>query len=80
MSIAQTFKSVITGQNVITPEVIRYIETRDHIIELSTGTGFNGDQLFGVTVINKHNKERVLDKDDVFYSREFAEAYIAGIK
>lgn len=74
------FSDVVKGKNVMTPDVIRYVHTPHLVIELSTGRGLDGDDLYGVTVVNKDTKQRELELDDVFHSREFAEAYIAGLK
>lgn len=76
----QLFRSVIKGRNIMTPQFVRYAETLNYIIELSTGTGFEGEPIYGVTVVNKHTGQHEFELSDMFYSREFAEAYIADLK
>jgi hypothetical protein len=81
---ARKFKSVLKNPNFMTPDVIRYGETPSHIFELSEGTDLKGQPIYGVTVIDwaihpsdrKHN----IELSEMFYSREFAEAYIADLR
>lgn len=81
---ARKFKSVVKGKNFMTPDVIRYGETRSHFFELSEGTDLEGQPIYGVTVVDwathpadrKHNTKL----SQVFHSREFAEAYIADLR
>jgi hypothetical protein len=74
------FRKAIKGKNLMTPDVIRYINTDKYIVELSQGTGFGGEDIFGVTVLNKRTNGAELELDQMFYSREFAEAYIADLR
>lgn len=64
----------------MTPNFVRYVNTPNYVVELSQGRGLRGNDLFGVTIVNKNTGERELELDQMFYSREFAEAYIADLR
>ncbi len=51
------FKEVVKGKNIMTPNIISYEEFGDYVVELSKGIGMNGEDLYGVTVVNVENKE-----------------------
>jgi|HubBroStandDraft_5_1064220.scaffolds.fasta_scaffold357586_2 hypothetical protein len=84
MTSAEKFRSIVKGKNVMTPAVLRYGETPTKVFELSEGTGFEGEPIFGLTVIDwgtdPADRKRNDELSDCFSSREFAEAVIAGLK
>lgn len=54
----QIFKSVVSGKNFMTPNIKGYYKINDtSAIELTTGKGFTGNTLYGVTVVlnGEHN-------------------------
>jgi hypothetical protein len=56
--IKETFLRTLKGKNIMTPDVIEYLQAGAYIVELSEGTGFSREPIFGVTVLE-------LDGDDV---------------
>lgn len=77
----ELFKQAVKGKNVMTPDVIRYGQTGKHVFELSEGTGFDGQPIYGVTVVNIEGEPKHdTNKSEMFYSREFAEAYIGDLR
>lgn len=56
----EIFKETVKGSNFMTPNIIKYLKLgKDGAIEISTGKGISGNDVFGVTVVedgeNKHN-------------------------
>lgn len=77
MTLGEQFRSVVGGQNFVTPAFISYEEIKDGVAELSAGV-FADTELFGVTTVV--NGERNIDLDKCFESREEAEEYIKTLK
>ena len=65
------------GENFMTPHVLRYgwIEEKKVAYELSTGTGFTFNSLFGVTIRPDKNKQ-----SNCFDSKREAESYIEELQ
>ena len=66
------------GKNFMTPEIIRYIDSDRYLIELSRGTGFDHEPIYGVTVATITGRP-LFDESQMFHSLEEAEGYIAGL-
>jgi hypothetical protein len=65
------------GQNFMTPTVIRYYDLPDGtMVELSSGTGFDNDPIYGVTVLNPDGTQNH-DQSRMFHSLGQATTYIA---
>ena len=70
------FNEVVRGKNIITPDVIGFYQNGDFIMELSEGTGFSGDPVYGVTVVSETYKEHEKDLSQMFHSRKEAINYM----
>lgn len=77
MELGQQFRSVVRGQNFMTPTFIKYEEIKDGVVELTAGV-FVDTPLFGVTTVV--NGQRNIDLDKCFGAREEAEEYIKTLK
>lgn len=68
------------GTNFMTPGIIEYIDAPNgKLIELSRGTGFDNEPIFGVSVADASG-ERLFEPDSqMFYSIEDARNHIAEI-
>lgn len=64
------------GQNFMTPQILGYYKLAVGYAELSTGTGFHGDTIYGVTVRPETPDDR---RSQVFYSRREALDYIESL-
>ena len=73
------FKNIVKGDNVITPHIRDYKYAGDLIVELSEGTGFEDEPIFGVTVVDPHEGEQVHDLSQLFWSLKEAHAHIAKL-
>lgn len=76
---SKEFKSVIKGKNLMTPDVLGYYISGNYIVELSQGTGFSGEQIYGVTVINGETMQREFDLDKCFDNKTNAIKHIEGL-
>lgn len=61
----EIFKETVKGSNFMTPNIIKYLKLgKDGAIEISTGKGITGNDMFGVTVVedgeHKHNLTKSL--------------------
>lgn len=58
--IGQHFRSILKNRNLITNEVLGYINTNHGIAEISTGSKFLGLDMFGITLVDgyKHDTKR----------------------
>lgn len=74
----EIFTSVVKGSNFMTPNKISYHEIKNGAVELSSGKGFSGNTMYGVTVVqnSKHNS----DLSECFYSEIKAMEYIDSLK
>lgn len=76
--IRAVFNRVYNGKaNFMTPNAWEFGKRGKMVWELSTGTGFRDQRLFGVTVIELPNTKRH-DLSQCFDSAEAAKAYIKG--
>lgn len=83
MTPGQIFRSAVRGVNIMTPHVMRYKHVGDKIVvELSEGTGFSDDKLYGVTVVRK--VDNIWKKDHetskCFHDYDEAINYIKNLK
>jgi hypothetical protein len=69
-----TFLSVVKGKNFMTPHVLGYYGNAKTAVELSQGTGFSHEKIFGVTVVLDGIHDN--DKSKCFYSETEAINYI----
>lgn len=53
MSIKQIFEETFKGKNIMTPDIIEYRKVGDYFVELSSGRGFGGGTVYGVTVLEE---------------------------
>ena len=53
------YSTYFKGRNFMTPDYIGFYETGDYVIELSSGSGFSSNMLYGVTVKNKIGHDNV---------------------
>lgn len=68
------------GRNFMTPEPIEYIETDNgFLVELSEGTGFNHEPIFGVSVADASGERLHDPESQMFYSRSDAMAHIRNL-
>lgn len=65
------------GKNFMTPDVIEYIDTPRFLVELSEGTGFDHEPIYGVTVATLDG-ERDHDRSQMFFSLDDAREHIEG--
>jgi len=74
----QEFQSVLKGKNFMTPDILGYYKIKYGSVELSTGKGFSGGTMYGVTVVKEgiHNHE--LSK--CVHSKNEAIEYIKTLK
>jgi hypothetical protein len=71
----EIFIRTIKGKNLITPDVLGYGVRGIFAYELSEGTGFGTNPLYGVTVLELTG-ERRNDLSQMFHSIEEADEYI----
>lgn len=76
ISDGKEFKSVVKGENFMTPQIKGYWQTGDYQCELSFGYGIGGGKLYGVTVVNTTTMTHESGLGKVFESRKEALAYI----
>lgn len=63
--------------NFMTPNLVRFEKIGEWIVELSRGTGFEDEPLFGVTVLKKlPTRGYVSMGGEVFTTREMADLYL----
>lgn len=68
--LALIFKSIVKGQNIMTPTVVDFYRRGDYICELSTSSEpFMYDYLYGVTVVNERTGEHCVDMSKCFSAR-----------
>lgn len=74
----EIFTSVVKGNNFMTPNKISYHKIKNGAVELSSGTGFSGNTMYGVTVVQNGKHDANLSK--CFYSKVKAMEYIESLK
>lgn len=72
------------SRNFMTPNLIEYSWVIDDKVayELSSGTGFKNEPIYGVSIVRLHpdgTTERLLDKSDMFWSIAEARAHIIDV-
>ncbi len=75
----QLFDEYIKGKNIMTPEILQFGVSGKYAYELSQGTGFKREPIFGVTVLRRKTGERRDDLSKMFYSLEEADGWINQI-
>lgn len=70
------FDKHIKGKNIMTPEILRYGVSGNYAYELSEGTDFKREPIFGVTVLTRRFGEHRNELCKMFYSFEEAEDWI----
>lgn len=73
---AKEFDSVVKGKNFMTPQILSHWISGDYICELSQGTDFDNNRIFGVTVVNGLEMTHNHELSKVFNSRKEAMLYI----
>ena len=76
---SKEFKSVVKGENFMTPMVMSYWISGDYIAELSQGDGFDGSGIFGVTVVNGETMTHDHEKSMSFADHKEALDYIKSL-
>jgi hypothetical protein len=85
MSEAKSASDVIavlqSNRNIMTPNIVRFYEKSDKVVELTSGRGIDNEPIFGVTVRTReggvwgdHENESKL-----FWDKRKAEAYAEGL-
>jgi hypothetical protein len=72
MTVPEPFRGL--ARNFMTPQVLGYYKLRRGYAELSTGTGFRHEPIYGVTV-----RPDPGGQSRMFYDRAEAEAFIASL-
>lgn len=83
MNIGAIFNKTFNGQkNFITPTIVEFGQTGNFIFEISKGSGFSNDTIYGVTVLKLNGKE--VEKTDLsnggFESLEKAREYAKALE
>ena len=74
----QVFKKVYNGQkNFMTPNIVKYFQTKYHAIEISQGRGISNQNIYGVSVIDLDTLERCQHSGNLYQSLTSA-LYAAG--
>lgn len=68
------------GPNFMTPTALGYYEAGKYGVELSTGGGFHGEPIYGVTVYDYEKESSDHELSRMFTSRKEADVYIVKIK
>ena len=64
------FKTKFKDNNIMTPDVIGYGNRGKYAYELSTGEGFGGETIYGITVIDIYTQEHNHDLSGMYPSME----------
>lgn len=70
------FRTVVKGKNFMTPTISGYWAVADYVIELSRGTDFDGNKIYGVTVVNRVTKGTENELSKMVSSLAEAKAYM----
>lgn len=79
MEAEKVFKKTLKGKNVMTTDVIDYVNVDDcYYFELSAGEGIRREDIYGVTVLRKEKGKIIHDYNlcKLFYSLNDAYNYI----
>ena len=71
------FRAVVKGSNFMTPDIMEYVWSGDFSIEISRGTGFSEQDIFGVSVVK--GAEHRTDLGKMFHSEAGAYKYAASL-
>lgn len=80
--IKEIFETTFKGKNIMTPDVVEYGKTGDLIFEISEGTGFNREPIFGVTVLDITDEENPVRRsalNKLCHSLEEAQEYASDL-
>lgn len=78
--IKQLFKEVFNGnKNIITPNVLKYGTRGLFAFEISYGDGFDGETIYGVTLINKETRKHNHELSRSFNTRGEVTDYLADV-
>ena len=73
------FRTVVKGHNFMTPNFERYVRAGKYVCEITSGNGFDGDPIFGVTVVNTDTQTHNTKLSKMVSSMQGAEDYIKGL-
>lgn len=79
MTNEQIFKSVVGGNNFMSPNVEGYYGNSEYVCELSYGSGM-GLYVFGCTFVNKRTMEREMELDTSFCETNESVARTSAMK
>ena len=77
-TIGQHFRALLKNKNLITNEVLGYINTNHGIAEISTGAKFLDIEMFGVTIVNSYKHDT--EKSKCVNSMKEVEEYIEELR
>lgn len=77
-SLAQMFTEVVKGQNIMTPNFVCYQALPRGVAEITYGTGFHNEPIYGVTVVMHGKNQYKLSKCVLSY--ESALEYVREIR
>jgi hypothetical protein len=66
--------------NFMTPDVIKYGMAGNYVYELSTGTGFMNDSIYGVSVLERNSGNKRHDLSKCFGTEAKAYNYIEDLR
>jgi hypothetical protein len=67
----------LRGPNLLTPEVLGFVKVPGSVVEITTGTGFGGERIFGVT-FERATHAIPDERDGMFYSLDTVHVYLYG--
>lgn len=70
------FRSVLPNKNFMTPNLEGYYDNEKYVIELSSGTDWDGDKHYGVTVVDAIEKKHIRNLSNCFSSKDDAMNHI----
>ena len=78
MTANQIIVSALKGKNIITPNIMKYGFTNKngYAFELSYGTGFNDEPVYGVTLVDKNTFKSLHELNQMFFCKDKAINYI----
>lgn len=63
--VEEIFEKTLKGKNIMTPHIVEYGNTGRFLFEISEGTGFSREHIFGVTVLELLEDETVKRRNDL---------------
>lgn len=70
------FSSVLPNKNFMTPNLEGYYDNEKYVIELSSGTDWDGDKHYGVTVVDAIEKKHLWELSKSTSNKDEAMNYI----